>query len=277
MRRLVVGLLLFVVACKSTPVVISVPANTIIPDPPPSAPLSHWSNASDRSTLSLEADGATLRGWRFSGTNPKAPVLLFFNGNGMTIDGASDLYRQLARLGPTIVAFDYRHYGFSTGQPDLMQYRRDALRLYDFVSSSTPDRRVIVYGFSMGTAIASYVASERPVSALILAAPIATAAEEFPIYARVIGTPTSMINRMKPASEASLIFDETKLVSRSRAPLLVLHGTEDRLVPPNQGREVYENSIATQKKFVAVPGVDHNETVAASTSLRAVAEFVATI
>ena len=57
----------------------------------------------------------------------------------------------------------------------------------------------------------------------------------------------------------------------------MLHGEADTLVPINQGREVFAASSSTQKKFVSLPGVVHNQTPATAQSLGAVAEFLASI
>ncbi len=272
--RLLAGLLFastFAVGCHSQTAdtgVIS--ANFIIPLPPPTAPIAQWVAAEGRTAFSLEADGATLRGFRYAGADPKAPVMLFFNGNGMTVLRTDLLYRKLAAMGPTVVAYDYRGYGFSTGKPDLMNYRNDALRLYDALAVSAPGHRVVVYGFSMGTVMASYIASERAVAALILGAPIASAAEEFPVYGKLIGYSDAFIATHKVSPDADVAFGEAVLVTKSHAPLLVLHGTEDNLIPANQSREVLAASPSTSKRMVVLPGADHNATASEPASFLAV-------
>jgi uncharacterized protein len=246
-------------------------ANLIIPDPPPSAALSQWREAEGRTLYSLQAGTATLRGFRYTGADPKAPILLFFNGNGMTVVGADSLYRQLATLGPTVVAVDYRGYGFSTGAPDLLTYRADALSLYDRLAAN--NQRVLVYGFSMGTAIASYIASQRPVAALILAAPIASAEEEFPVYGHAAGFTDAQL-KASPSTAAKQIFSEAEMIAHSQAPLLVLHGTADTLVPMNQGREIFAASPSTNKRFVPLPGTTHNGTASEPASFAAVTQLL---
>src|SRR5438309_12092530 len=94
-------------------------ANNIIPSPPPSAPLSMWRAVQGREILLLNREGAALRGYRYAGKKPGAPTILFFNGNGMAVVEADLLYRCIAALGPTVVVYDYRGYGFSTGKADL--------------------------------------------------------------------------------------------------------------------------------------------------------------
>ena len=168
----------------------------------------------------------------------------------MTILRSDGLYRRLAALGPTVVVYDYRGYGFSSGKPDMAAFREDALKLYDALAAQHP---VVVYGFSMGTAVAAYVASVRPLPGLILAAPIASAAEEVPVYLRAGGAPSSYIAAHTPAPDAVEIFGEATLVAKSKVPLLVLHGNDDFLIPAEQSREVLAASAAAQKRLVTIP------------------------
>jgi len=102
----------------------------------------------------------------------------------MTIDDSQSLYRNLAVRGADITVFDYRGYGFSTGKADVKDFCPDAMDLYDKVVRDSP---VVVFGFSMGTAIANCVSSRRKVAALILAGTIASAQEEFPVFAHASG------------------------------------------------------------------------------------------
>jgi pimeloyl-ACP methyl ester carboxylesterase len=200
--------------------------------------------------------------------------VLFFNGNGMTVAASDTLYRQIASLGPNVVVYDYRGYGFSTGAPDLSSYRADALRIYDDLNAATANHRVVLYGFSMGTAIATYIASQRELTGLILAAPIASAEEEFPIYAARLGYPASSIDNSRPSLEARDIFGEATMIMKSHAPLLVLHGTADTLVPINQGHEVFASSPSLEKRMVELDGATHNQTASQPESFKAVQQFL---
>lgn len=189
----------------------------------------------------------------------------------MEIDDSQELYRDLSVRGADVTVFDYRGYGFSTGKADVMDFRRDALKLYDKFAESGP---VVVFGFSLGTAIANYVASERHVAGLILAGTIASAQDEFPIFARALGYSQTRIARMTPSPDAVTAFDELGMIARSRAPLLMLHGEADQLVPIQQGREVFATSSTRDKQFIAVIGAGHNETVESPIALNAVRSFL---
>lgn len=247
--------------------------NAILPSPAPAAPLADWTANPTRTPIEVTVPGASLRGWTFRAVaqTPQKLRILFFNGNAMTIDGSQSLYRSLAVHGADVTAFDYRGYGFSTGKPDVMDFRRDALVLYDNLAKDGP---VAVYGFSLGTAVVTYVASQRKVAGLVLAGTIATAQEEFPVFARAEGFGPEKIANMIPSPDAITAFNEKGLIAASHAPLLMLHGEEDQLVPIQQGREVFAASPVRQKTFVPVPGAGHNETAGSPIALEAIRSFL---
>lgn len=251
-------------------------ANAIIPQPPPSAPLASWVAADKRTTMSLDVDGAALRGWSYAGTDPALPAVVLFNGNGATIEDGDSFYRTMAAQGPRVVVFDYRGYGFSGGSADVTAFERDALAVYDAVAKDA-GRGVVVYGFSMGAPIAAYVAAHRPVAGLILAAALANAREALPVFARRQGAPESIARALVPAPDAEAAFDDLGFVARSTAPLLVLHGTADEAVPIAQGREVLAASASARKRFVELPNTGHNGTVGAAAALEAVRQFMTSL
>ena len=245
-------------------------ADLIIPQPPPAAPTSEWKDAEGRKAISLQVSGAVLHGFRYAGMNPRAPEVLFFNGNGMTILHTDRFYRALAAVGPSVTGYDYRGYGFSEGTPSLVNFREDGLRAYDALAKSALGGRVVAYGASMGTAVAAYVASQRTLAGLVLGMPIASAEEELPVYGRLIGFTPTQLSATVPSAEASNIFGETRLVKHSKAPLLVLGGGEDTVVPVRQAHEVFAASPVANKKIVVVPGAGHNDVILSSAALASV-------
>ncbi len=294
------------------------PANGVIPQPPPSAPLSQWTDAPDRFRMKIEVGGVALRGWDYkpgprgearadarrqqgdSGTilgkvesamgathnaagvaaDRDVPLILFFNGNIMDIAEADQLYRQMTGTGAEVVVYDYRGYGFSEGTADVDAFRSDALAEYDEMVREYPGRRVIVYGYSLGTAIAAHVAAERKVGGLVLTSAFASADEELPLFAIRLGISPEVARSLKPDEGAQQAFNEVAMVRKAGernagAPLLMLHGRDDSLVPVAQGREVFQASPAKKKQFVVIPGADHRETISAAASFRALGAFLA--
>ena len=273
MRRYLLLLSLATLGCHAqqpTPQVFS--ANVIIPNPAPSAQRRDWTDSGNHTKVSFDANSTTLRGFRYAGTDSSLPAILFFNGNGMSVLGSDSLYRNLAALGPTVYAYDYPGYGFSDGKADVGLFREDGLKLYDALSAS---QHVVVFGYSLGTVTASYISSQRKVTGLILAAAIATAEEEFPVYARrAMGMSDAEIAVGKPSPEAHDYFNEAFLATKSQAPFLELHGDADVLVPIAQGREIFAASSGTPKKFVVVPGAGHNHTLSGPVPMGAIHDFL---
>jgi uncharacterized protein len=249
-------------------------ANSLISEPVPSASLSDWTGAVGRTKVSFETEGATLRGWTFANPLQDGPHVLYFNGSNVIIDHNELLYRSIAACGARVTVFDYRGLGFSGGTADVLQFRRDALAIYDFVTQAGPAGNLVVFGFSMGSAMATYVASERAVAGMILAAPIALADEEFPSYARARGLSPAEIAQVTLDDDAHLTFDELWLVAKYSAPLLVMHGDADELVPLAQGQELYAASPSENKRFVKLPGATHNDAAGSPGSLEAVQAFL---
>jgi uncharacterized protein len=252
-----------------------VPADVVIPRPAPKAPLRHWVAAGSRTPLRLNAGDATLRGWSYAGTDATLPTVLFFNANPMTIDQNDRLYRAIAAQGPRVVVFDYRGYGFSTGASHVAAFQQDALLIYDRLASG--NRRIVVYGHSLGSALAAYVAAHRHVAGTILAAPFASAREELPIVALASGVAPRVARAIVPAPDAAAAYDEVGFVADSGAPLLILHGTADTGVPIAQGREVYAAAVAPRKRFVELAGATHLGAPSAPGALDAVRHFIASL
>ena len=116
----------------------------------------------------------TLRGWKL---NPgKSGALLYFGGNAERLDASRD---EFARLFPdrTVYLLSYRGYGASEGQPGEAALFGDALALYDAARARHPRRRYAVIGRSLGSGVASYLASQRPVERLALVTPFDSLAE----------------------------------------------------------------------------------------------------
>jgi hypothetical protein len=230
------------------------PIVTIHPDdimdvPHPTAALARWTDAPGRRAVTLNVPGATLRGFVYAGGRASAPVLLMFGGSGNLIvrhDGAS---RSFARGAAEVAFYDYRGYGFSTGKAHFRDLEDDALRIYDAVSKNAKGA-VVVLGYSMGTAIAEYVALHRPVSGLILCAPWNDLA-----VAEHYGDPKTAYVL---APEARPLFNEVAMVQRIHVPLLVLQGTLDDAIPPQQGRALERTAASPDKRFVPIAGAKHN-------------------
>ena len=199
-------------------------------------------------------DGVTLRGWYLPPNPPpvegtKAPGLLWFYGNMETIGGIAPVLREFRPPGIGMLVLDYRGYGQSGGTPTERGVYRDADAAWQFISSrpEIDSTRVAAYGRSIGSAVALYLATEHPVSAVVLESPFTSGrdmAEEH--YAPV------------PSVLVELELDNVSRARELSVPLLVFHGSDDWIAPLPMGRAVAEAGRA--EEFVVIEGAGHNDT-----------------
>ncbi len=247
--------------------VVVVNVDDMMDHPQPKAPIAQWTDAPSRKTVTLPVAGAVLRGYSYTGKVANGPVLLMFGGSGNLIERHDAAARGFARKASRVVWYDYRGYGFSTGVAHFDDLRSDAVRIYDATLAGSSVKRVVVLGYSMGTDIAGYVATQRNVAGLILAAPWSDTAKMW-----VYGSGGHTVYRFTPA--AAQAFDEGAMVRQIRSPLLIFQGTRDDAIPPSQGMQLEHEAVSTDKRFVAIDGAKHDGLLENPQSQAAVASFL---
>jgi fermentation-respiration switch protein FrsA (DUF1100 family) len=197
----------------------------------------------------VAADGVRLQGWYVPADKPDAPVVLFFNGNGGNIGHRLEKLAILHGLGLSVLLFDYRGYGASSGRPSEKGLYGDGEAAYRYLREvrKVPWERLIVHGESLGGAVAVELASRLPVGVVILESTFASTVE--------------MGKRMFPFLPVGLLirqrYDNLSRIGRIESPLLVIHSPQDEIVPYQQGRRLFE--VAPQpKSFLELQG-SHNE------------------
>lgn len=207
-------------------------------------------------------DGTQLSGLLFENTERTGPYIIFLYGNADLCANETPRLQWLSQsLGYSSVCFDYRGYGLNSGTPDSARIRADVISIYDYVRDRLDKRHrePYVYGWSLGTQFAIHVAATRKVRGLIFQAPVASAREEVAFQGtQVLGSWASIV-RPRPDANVERLFQGKVEIASVRAPLLVLHGTADQVVPLAQGREVFDAAASSEKRFVAVAGADHND------------------
>lgn len=207
----------------------------------------------ERVTLTT-ADGVRLHGWYLPPTRDAtrpAPALLWFYGNMETVAAMAPVLTAWKPAEVGLLAIDYRGYGESEGAATEAGLYRDADAAWDWLAAR-PDvdpERIAVYGRSLGSAVALYLAAQRPVRAVVLDSPFSNAREIARHHYWFL-----------PPGLVRLSLDNVARAAQVTAPLLVVHGEDDRIAPIAMGRAVAAAGQA--REFLALEGAGHNDTYA---------------
>jgi len=201
-------------------------------------------------TITLHtADGLDLLAWLVPPTDDTQPVVLYLHGNGGNIGYRAHRFAQLHRYGWGVLLLEYRGYGGNPGAPTEPGLYADASAGYAaLLALGIAPRRIILWGESLGTGIAVHLASEAEVGAVLLESPytsIAAIAQQ----------------RFRFAPVKLLLQDRFDLIGRLpavHAPLLVMTGGQDEVVPPAMGRAVFA-AANEPKVFWLAPDAGHND------------------
>jgi len=204
--------------------------------------------APERVTIAAR-DGVTLVAWviRAPGTDTAARWLLVCHGNAgnLSDSGRPAHYAGLRALGLNLLAFDYRGYGESGGAPTEAGLYRDAEAAYGYLRDTlgVPPERIVLFGHSLGSAVAVELATRVPAAGLVLdGALMSVTARAQEVYPYV---PVRWIARSRFAS--------IEKIGRVEIPKLFLHARQDDVVPIAHGRRLYE-AAPPPKTFVALAG-----------------------
>lgn len=193
-------------------------------------------------------DGHVVLAW-WAKAAPGQPTLLYFHGNGGSLANRAERIRKYRDAGRGIFMMTYRGYGGSTGRPSERANVADALRAYDLLRArGVAAGDVIVYGESIGTGVAVQVAAERPVAGVILDAP----------YTSVVDVAASIYPYLPARTLMRDRYETVRHLPRVAAPLLVVHGEADAVIPVEMGRAVYA-AAREPKRLVVIPGAGHSD------------------
>ncbi len=197
------------------------------------------------------ADGLALRGWFLPARGAPVATAVVFNGNAGNRSHRATLAAGLSRRGIGVLLVDYRGYGGNPGSPSEAGLLADArgARRYLETRSEVDPARVVLFGESLGAAVAVAVAAEAPPAALVLRSPFASLVAVARVHYPFL--PVGLVLR-----------DRYPSLDRIRAvpvPLLVVAGERDTVIPASQSRQLFGASPAGTKRWLALPGVDHND------------------
>jgi uncharacterized protein len=192
------------------------------------------------------ADGTRLNAWWF----PKADAqfaTLFLHGNAGNVTHRIDHAQTILDAGSAFLVVDYRGYGKSEGRPSERGLNEDADAAYaELLQLGYRPDRIIVQGESLGTAIAVDLATRKHCAGVILESPLMSAG-------KIAGTVLPFIGPLVVRG-----YDTYSKISRVHAPVMVVHGEADEIVPFSQGRAVFR-AANEPKQFWPVPRAHHND------------------
>lgn len=201
------------------------------------------------------SDGVALHGWFAPAQGaPRELAVLVHHGNGGNVVDRLELLEQLPPAGLHVLVYDYRGYGRSGGSPSEDGLYRDgrAAQAWLLARTELGADRLVHYGESLGGAVALELAAGAtpPPRAVVLQAPFTSLADAAGVHYPWL--PVRLLLRDR--------FDNAARVGRLAAPLLVLVGTADGIVPPEHGRELLRLATSAQPaRLVEVPRRGHND------------------
>ena len=209
------------------------------PDPKRTAPAA--AGLPQAHELHLESiDGERLVAWHVPPDGERL-VMLYLHGNAGALNLRAGRFQWLIAEGDGLIALSYRGFGGSSGQPTEEGLINDALAAYDFAIARYPARRIVLWGESLGTAVAIALAAQRKVGGVILDAPFTSIAD-------VGAAAYPFVPARRLIKDA---FRSDLRIAKVTAPILVLHGERDRIVPIRFGERLFAlaNEPKRMKRF----------------------------
>lgn len=198
--------------------------------------------------LFLKPDKNTqINAIHFKTEKPKG-VILYFHGNAGDLSRWGTVAEYFVAMNYDVFIMDYRTYGKSFGELSEQAFYNDAQYCYNFLKEQYEEKDITVYGRSLGTAMATFVASGNGPKQLILETPYYSitdvAKSRFPIF------PVERLLRYR--------FPSYQFVQSISCPILMFHGTDDAVIPFQSAKKLYDETPVTSTEFVIVEGGAHN-------------------
>ncbi|MCP5057498.1 MAG: alpha/beta hydrolase [bacterium] len=194
------------------------------------------------------ADGVRIHGFWLPAEGATR-ALLFLHGNAGNASHRLPNAAELVALGTSVLLLDYRGYGLSDGSPSEAGVYADARAGLGYLieERGIPEDRIVVFGRSVGGAVAVDLVQDRAIAGLILES----------TFTSVSAMARSLLPLAAPFVRGH--FDSESKIARLRAPLLFFHGDRDEIVPYGLGRQLFE-AAPGPKAFETIEGAGHNDT-----------------
>jgi fermentation-respiration switch protein FrsA (DUF1100 family) len=191
-------------------------------------------------------DGIRLGAWYLPGGRS---AVLVCNGNAGDRSMRAALAAGLSRMGHSVLLFDYRGYGGNPGRPSEDGLTADAHAAHAWLAAQPGVERMAYFGESLGAAVAVGLAVQRPPAALVLRSPFTSLPDVGAVHYSWLPVRRLLLDR----------YPSIERIASVGAPLLVIAGDRDDIVPVSLSRRLYD-AAAEPKRFILVPGAGHNDT-----------------
>lgn len=176
--------------------------------------------------------------------------VVHFYGNDENLRISQYMVDNLRAFGLSVLIFDYRGYGASRGRPREASFYSDALQIFDWLYEAHPELKVIASGWSIGSAVATYLAQHRELLGLMLFSPPTNMVE---CVSHIIPKDQIFIEEAMPFT-----FDTQERIRKVSAPILMAHGKLDKVVPYAMS-ETLVQAIRSPLTRIDVPGAGHED------------------
>lgn len=222
----------------------------------------HDIESADFKEITLTAtDGNPIRLWYAAGDKTK-PAVLFLHGNAGQIATFAEQLDVLVQAGYGVLAMEYRSFAEVPGTIRHRAIFNDAALAFDFLQQQGYPK-IVVYGYSFGSAFAAGLTSLRPADGLILTSP-------FYSLERLVSE--------KPIPFARWLLKDKypsyQYVNQFTKPLLIIHGKQDMLIPYHHAEQLFERASASDKQLYVVEGQNHHTTYFDGANLPYVLQFL---
>lgn len=208
-------------------------------------------------------DHATLNAIHYKVENPKG-VILYFHGNAGDLSRWSKVSEFFVAKDYDVLIMDYRTYGKSRGKLSEQAFYNDADLFYSHLKKQYKEEDITVYGRSLGTGIATYIASKNKPKQLVLETPYSSIADvakdRFPIF------PVKWLLKYK--------FPSQNFIKNVTCPITIFHGTEDAIVPYKFGKKLASKAKQNQVNFITIDSGSHNNLISFKEYLEGIDEVL---
>ena len=192
-------------------------------------------------------DGTVLRGWQIPATRADGQTFLYFHGNARGLDRRAGRFQLMTADGSGLIALSYRGYGGSGGEPTEALLHADAEAIYADLARRIPRSQIVLFGESLGTGVTLNLARKVEAKAVILDSPYLSVMKRAWAQFPWLPVPLLLVDT----------FRSDQWIGDVKAPILILHGTRDRLIPISDSEELAARGRSGKVTRKLYPDIGH--------------------